>query len=310
MELQELIVLGVVSAAAAILGSMLGLGGGVFLVPLFTIFFGIDQKVAIGASAVAVVTNSVVGSTLHLRSQFINLRLGMTLQVTTALGATVGALVGEAANPRLINIIFAAVLLYAIFSMLAQRRPKAAAVAAQADAGTAAGAADTRAPIGNGVAAATATAANAPPHPLTATYRDTSLKRDVTYTPERVPLGVGLSAGAGVLSGMLGIGGGLVQVPVMTILMKVPVKAAAGTSTFMVGFASVATATVYYAQGQIDPQVVVFAMLGVFAGSQIGPRLTRRIATERLIAVFVVIMVFLALSLLSQAAGIPVPWAR
>lgn len=298
MELQELIVLGVVSAAAAILGSMLGLGGGVFLVPLFTIFFGIDQKVAIGASAVAVVTNSVVGSTLHLRSQFINLRLGMTLQVTTALGATVGALVGEAANPRIINLIFAAVLLYAVYSMLAQRRPKAAA------------AVTTATNVASDSAPTVASTANGPPHPLTATYHDTSLRRDVTYTPERVPVGVGLSAGAGILSGMLGIGGGLVQVPVMTILMNVPVKAAAGTSTFMVGFASVATATVYYAQGQIDPQVVVFAMVGVFAGSQIGPRLTRRVATERLISLFVVIMVFLALSLLSQSAGIPVPWAR
>ncbi len=298
MDLQELVLLGVVSAGAGIVGSMLGLGGGIFMVPLFTIFFGIDQKAAIGASAVAVVANSVVGSTVHLRSQFTNIRLAMLLQVTTAAGATVGAIVGVVANQQLISAVFALVLLYAIYSMLAQRRVRPTA---------APGPIAPPVPM-PGESSAVPVAITTATNPLTAHYRDRGT--DVSYTPERIRTGVGISGLAGILSGMLGIGGGLVQVPAMSILMKVPVKAAAGTSTFMVGFASVATATVYYASGEIDPQVVIAALLGVFVGSQIGPRITRRVSTERLVLFFVGIMSLLAVSMILQAADVNVPWAR
>ena len=299
MELQELVLLAVVSAGAGVVGSMLGLGGGIFIVPLFTLFFGIDQKAAIGASAVAVVANSVVGSTVHLRSQFTNLRLGMLLQVTTAAGATVGAIIGVVANQRVISAIFAAVLLYAIYSMLAQRRSRPT---------TAPGPVAPPVPMAGEAESPAVAPAPGATDPLTGHYRDRGTA--VTYTPQQVGPGVGISGLAGVLSGMLGIGGGLIQVPAMSILMKVPVKAAAGTSTFMVGFASVATATVYYASDEINPQIVIAALLGVFVGSQIGPRITRRVSTERLILVFVAIMVFLAASMILQAAAIDVPWAR
>jgi uncharacterized membrane protein YfcA len=114
--------LGIAAAGTAILGSMLGLGGGVFLVPIFTLFFGVDQKLAIGAAAIAVATNSVVGSTVHLESRFTNLRLAMMLQVTTALGALAGALIGIWAPERAINLIFGMVLVYAAVSMATRRR--------------------------------------------------------------------------------------------------------------------------------------------------------------------------------------------
>src|SRR5688572_30881819 len=98
------------------MGSMLGLGGGVFMVPIFTLFVGIDERVAIGASAVAVVLNSVVGSSVHLRSRFTNIRLAMLLQITTASGALVGALFAVNAPERILNAIFGAVLTYAAVS--------------------------------------------------------------------------------------------------------------------------------------------------------------------------------------------------
>src|ERR687895_1941681 len=112
MDIVYSLEIGAVAAIAAILGSMLGLGGGVFLVPILTLFFGIDPKLAVGASAIVVVTNSVVGSTNHLRSRFTNLRLAMLLQVTTAVGAIAGALAGVYANPRVINAVFGAILVY------------------------------------------------------------------------------------------------------------------------------------------------------------------------------------------------------
>jgi uncharacterized protein len=274
--------LGAVAAGAAILGSMLGLGGGVFLVPIITLFFGVDEKIAIGASAVAVVTNSVVGSTVHLRSRFTNLRLAMLLQLTMATGALAGATIAVDADPDLLNGTFGAVLLYAAISMALRRQ-----------------------------AAPPAPAAGTPDRlGLGAVYCDPATDKIVRYVPRRVALGLGVGGVAGVISGLLGVGGGVVQVPAMNLLMRVPVKAAVGTSSFMVGITSVATAFVFYADGKIDPTVVVPAVVGVFAGGQLGSRLTRRLRTQSLVAVFVVILAYLGGSLLLKAFGILLPGQR
>jgi len=276
VDVTQAIALGVVSAAAAIVGSMLGLGGGVFLVPIFTLFFGVDQKIAIGASAVAVVTNSVVGSSVHLRSGFTNLRLAMLLQVTMASGALAGALVAVFAPERIINAIFGVVLVYAAASMALRRQSAVEATGPD-------------------------------PWQLGATFQDPASRRIVRYVPERVGMGLGISGLAGVISGMLGVGGGVIQVPAMNLLMRVPVKAAAGTSAFMVGITSVATAFVFYAEEKIDPRVVVPAMVGIFLGSQAGSRLTRRVRTQRLVLLFVIILLYLGGSLLLKAAGVTLP---
>ena len=120
-------------------------------------------------------------------------------------------------------------------------------------------------------------------------------------------VGLGVSGFAGVISGMLGIGGGVIQVPAMNLLMKLPVKAAAGTSAFMVGITAVATSFVFYAEKQLDPTVVTPALVGVFAGSQIGSRLTRRVRAQRLVSLFVVVLLYLGLSLILKALGIELP---
>ena len=282
MDLLRAVEVGGVAAVAAILGSMLGLGGGVFLVPILTLFFGIDQKVAIGASAVAVVTNSVVGSSVHLRSRFTNLRLAMVLQVTTATGAIAGALFGVNADPAIVYGVFGAVLLYAAASMGLRREERPADPEP--------GAPD--------------------PLRLGAVFPDPATGRDVAYLPRRMPLGLGISVGAGVVSGMLGVGGGVVLVPAMNLLMAVPVKAAVGTSSFMVGITSVATAFVFYAAGEIDPTVVVPAIVGVFLGGQLGSRLTRRLRARRLSALFAAILLYLGASLLLRALGVDLPGQR
>ena len=279
MDILQTVEIGVVAAVAAVLGSMLGLGGGVFLVPIVTLFFGIDPKIAVGASAVVVVTNSVVGSAGHLRSRFTNLRLAMILQVTTALGAIVGALVGVNADPSLVYLVFGLVLLYAAGSMALPRSDRPPALGAD-------------------------------PLRLGAAFRDPAAGADIAYVPKRIGLGLGVSSGAGVLSGMLGVGGGVVMVPAMNLLMNVPVKAAVGTSTFMVGITSVATAFVFYANGFIDPTVVVPAVVGVFLGGQIGPRLTRRLRAQRLSFLFALILLYLGGSLVLRAFGITLPGQR
>jgi uncharacterized membrane protein YfcA len=255
---------------------MLGLGGGVFLVPLLTLFFGIDPRIAVGASAVCVVTNSVVGSSVHIRSGFTNIKLSMLLQITTATGAIAGALIALRVDANVINLVLGLVLLYSAASMLRQRRATPAPPAPDAP----------------------------DPFELRTSFVDPASRSVVEYLPQRIKPGLGISGGAGVLSGMLGIGGGAIQVPLMNLMMKVPVKAAAGTSSFMVGMTAVATAAVFYSHDQIDPSVVVPAMIGIFCGSQLGSQITRRVKTQRLVLVFVIVIAYLGVSMVLKAFGI------
>jgi len=276
VDASQLVGVALAAVFASTFGSMLGLGGGVFLVPLLTLFFGIDPRIAVGASAVCVVTNSVVGSSVHIRSGFTNLKLSMLLQVTTAAGAITGALVALRVDAEVINVVLGMVLLYSAISMLRQRRLDPPAPAD-----------DVPDPFG-----------------LRSSYLDPATKRVVEYLPHRIGPGLAISGGAGILSGMLGIGGGAIQVPLMNLLMRAPVKAAAGTSSFMVGMTAVATAAVFYAHDQIDPQVVVPAMIGIFCGAKLGSQLTRRIQTQRLVLVFVLVIAYLGVSLILKALGI------
>lgn len=278
MDVELTIYLALAAAAASVLGSMLGLGGGVFMVPLFTLFLGVDPKIAVAASAIAVVTNSVVGSTRHLRNRYVNIRLSMLLEISTALGAIVGALIAVAVSAGFLKALLGVVLLYAAWSMLRGRKVEIENCSLD--------------------------------EPDNLHLMDSFHEKDgrlVRYMPRRVPFGIGASSGAGVISGMLGIGGGVVQVPMMNLLMKVPLRAAAGSSSFMVGMTAVATAAVFYASGKIDLTVTVPAMIGVLAGSNIGSVLTRRLKTERLVIVFVVVMVYLGVSMVLSAFGIDFP---
>jgi uncharacterized membrane protein YfcA len=279
VDLVEAIGLGGAAALAAILGSMLGLGGGVFLVPIFTLLFGIDPKLAIAASAVSVITNSVVGSRVHLRNGFTNIHLAMLLGVTTVTGAIIGALVALVAPDEALNFIFGLVLLAAAISMLVRRQ----------------------AVIPN------SGLDDPDPFDLRAEFTDRATGSKVCYVPQRVPLGLGASGFAGVLSGLLGVGGGVIQVPMMNLLMRVPIKAAAGTSSFLVGMTSVATATLFYADGKVDAQIVVPAMIGIFAGGQLGSTFTSRMKTANLVMIFVVIMIYLSVSMILKAFGISLP---
>ncbi len=226
----------------------------------------------------AVVTNSVVGSTVHLNSRFTNLRLAMLLQVPTAAGALVGALLAVRAPERILEGIFGAVLTYAALSMLMKRRTSHIDTSNDPD-----------------------------PLQLKGSYYDPATQKQITYVPRNIYKGMGISSGAGVLSGLLGVGGGVIQVPAMNLVMGIPVKAAAGTSALMVGITAVASSFVFYSDNKIDPQIVLPAILGIVAGAQVGSRLTRRVRTDRLIIVFVLVLLYLGLRLILQALHIDLP---
>jgi uncharacterized protein len=241
---------------AGLLGAMTGIGGGVLLTPILALHFAIPIREAIGTSLVAVITTSAASSSVHLQRHTTDIRLGMTLELATALGAAVMAYLVEYFNRSVLEGLFAAFLLYSSIILLS----KGGKVKPEEDSS----------PGANGELVI-------PP-----------------YEPKRYPLGLGASLIAGGLSGLLGIGGGPIKVPVMYIFMNVPLMVATATSNFMVGVTAAASAMVYYRRGDILAEIAAPLAVGVFLGSLLGARLVPRIHTRIVMYLLVGVMLYLA----------------
>jgi len=270
------------ATGAGVLGSLVGLGGGVFVVPILSVFFGIPLKTAIAASGVSVVVNSAAGASVYLRDGMPNIRLALLMLVPTTVGSIIGGLLAVHSSPNALRIVYS-VSLFGMIIVMARRGARPSPPPAERD------------PLG-----------------LTASYYDRAIDggTEVCYTPRRLAPGMSISAGAGMISGMLGIGGGAVQVPAMNAIMQVPVKAATATSTFMVGPTVVASALIYYLNDLIDPAVAIPAVLGMMLGAQSGARLARRTRGALLVRILMIILFYLASTVFLQALGINVPGAR
>ena len=233
------------SLGAGLLGSMTGLGGGVVIVPLLTVALGVDVRYAIGASLVSVIATSSGAAAAYLKEGFTNMRAGTFLVVATTTGAIVGASVATMLPGAAIEVVFGVVLLASVYLTLTIREQAAEVVTS-----------------GDGLA-----------HRLRLAGSYPTPAGEVAYTPRRVPLGFGIMAIAGVLSGLLGIGSGAVKVLAMDQAMRLPFKVSTTTSNFMIGVTAAASAGVYLRRGFISPGLVMPVMLGVLAGSLLGARL-------------------------------------
>ena len=257
------------SLAAGFLGALTGLGGGVVLVPLLTIFFHVDLRYAIGASLVSVIATSSGSAAAYVREGFSNIRIGMFLEIATTLGALLGAYLTAKVPANAIAIIFGVVLTYSAY-VSRRLRPR--------------------------------TAVEQPPDPLATklkmngTFPDTSGLR--SYNVYNVPTGFGVMFGAGALSGLLGIGSGALKVVAMDQAMKIPFKVSTTTSNFMIGVTAAASAGVYLSRGYIDPSLAMPVMLGVLLGSLLGTRVLVKTQTKSLRLVFSVVIVLLGLEML------------
>jgi uncharacterized membrane protein YfcA len=241
LEFTGLIFLG--SVAAGFLGALTGLGGGVVIVPLLTIRFGVDIRYAIGAALVSVIATSSGAAAAYVREGYSNVRVGMFLEIATTVGALVGAGVAAYLRSSVIAIIFGVVLIYSAYASLKQEPH------ATQDLG---------------------------PDRLASRLRmDSSYPTEhgfENYHVRGVPGGFALMFVAGVLSGLLGIGSGAVKVLAMDRLMKLPFKVSTTTSNFMIGVTAAAGAGVYLSRGYIDPGLALPVMLGVLLGSTLGAR--------------------------------------
>ena len=241
---------------AGMLGALTGIGGGVLLTPILALHFGIPIRQAIGTSLVAVITTSAASSSVHLQRHTTDIRLGMTLELATSFGAALMAYLVGYFNRNALEGLFAGFLLYSAITILVRRGK----VRPEEE--------SLPAPNGDVVI---------PP-----------------YEPRRYPLGLSASLVAGALSGLLGIGGGPIKVPVMYIFMNVPLMVATATSNFMIGVTAAASAIVYYRRGDILVEYAAPLAVGVFLGSLLGARLAPRIHTKYVVYLLVAIMFYLA----------------
>jgi uncharacterized protein len=233
------------SLGAGFIGSLTGLGGGVVLVPLLTLAFGVDMRYAIGASLISVIATSSGSAAAYVREGFSNVRIGLFLEIATSLGALVGAAVAAYVPTAGLAILFGAVLLFSAFA------PAHAGPGGTRDPGT-------RRSLG-----AILKLNSSYPGPAGMEH----------YDVHRVPLGFGMMTVAGALSGLLGIGSGAVKVLAMDLAMGLPFKVSTTTSNFMIGVTAAASAGIYLHRGYVDPGLAMPVMLGVVAGSLIGSRL-------------------------------------
>ncbi|MFZ2490985.1 MAG: sulfite exporter TauE/SafE family protein [Thermoanaerobaculia bacterium] len=266
------LVVALISWVAGLLGALLGLGGGLIVVPALTLLLGIDIRLAIGASIISVIATSSGAAAAYVRDRIANLRLAMFLELGTTTGAITGAWVAGFLHPRWLFVLFGAILGYSAFAMM-RGRVRTAAVHHDA----------------------TRLARRLRLH---SSYFDDARRAEVAYEPARPLLGLVLMYAAGIVSGLLGIGSGALKVPAMDLAMELPIKVSTATSNFMIGVTAAASAGLYFARGQIDPFVAAPVAIGVLLGAFTGSKLLSRVSSRALRLTFVAVLLAVSVQML------------
>jgi uncharacterized membrane protein YfcA len=268
---------------AGAFGSVLGIGGGLFIIPSLTLFLGVKLKTAIAASIVAVIATSLGGGNVYVRSHLADIRLGLILALATVPGAIAGAVVATRVPSRFLAAVFAIVISISAYRMLAT---------------TPGAESPDQAPV------------ESEPQGIESRFRgeyfEPSTGDLVRYRITHLPQGVAASTLAGLVSGLLGVGGGIIQVPVMNLVMKVPIKVATTTSTYVIGITAMAGAFVYYNQGAsvINPALAVPTTIGVFIGASAGSAILGRLSRRALRNTFTLVMAVYSVQMALRVFGI------
>ena len=267
-----IITVGAISLIAGFLGSLLGLGGGLIVIPALTLLMHVDIRLAIGASIVSVIATSSGAAAAYVRDRLANIRVAMFLELGTTLGGITGAYLAGIVHPRFLFILFGLILAYSAIAMLrGKRRAEGEEVI---------------------------------PGPwarvlkLKGSYFDPSVGEEIAYQPVRARIGLGLMYIAGTVSGLLGIGSGALKVPAMDLAMELPIKVSTATSNLMIGVTAAASAGVYFSRGQIDPFIAAPVAIGVLAGAFIGSKTLGRIQSHVMRNAFIIVLVVIALQML------------
>lgn len=266
-----------ISLLAGLVGALAGVGGGIIVIPALTILFGIDIRLAIGASIVSVIATSSGAAAAYVRDRLTDLRVAMFLELATTSGAVAGALLAAIVAPSLLYVLLGIIL---ILSALQQGFR-----------------------LGEELPPVVEPDRLARRLGLVGSYPDARLGRDVPYAARRVPLGFALMAVAGLASGLLGIGSGVLKVLAMDGAMRLPMKISTATSNLMIGVTAAASAGIYLGRGDVDPRIAAPVAIGVLAGAMLGARLLPRLANRHVRLVFLPVLIGIGLETLARGLG-------
>lgn len=259
------------------LGGLLGMASGIFIVPILTIFGRIDLHTAIGASLISVIACSCAGAASFLEDRLTNVRLAILLETATTFGALCGVFVAGLIPAKYLFVIFALILLLSAQQMAARRKE---------------------------LPGAELRGAALPGAKLSGAKLSGAWDRDIGYSVQRLPLGMTLMYGAGLISALLGIGSGVLKIPAMDTALRLPIKVSSATSNFMIGVTAAASAGAYFARGEILTPVAAPIALGSVVGAVLGARILMKVPNDKLRLMFVGILVILSAQMMLAAFGI------
>ncbi len=267
-----------ISLCAGVLGALAGVGGGILVIPSLTIVFGIDIRLAVGASIVSVIATSSGAAAAYVRDRMTDMRVGMFLELATTTGAVSGALLAALVQPSFLYFLLGTILLLSAATQVTKLGEEV----------------PPEGPPPGGVIRHLR---------LSSSYPDTRLGREVPYSARRVPLGFAMMWIAGLVSGLLGIGSGVLKVLAMDTAMRLPMKVSSATSNFMIGVTAAASAGIYLGRGQVDPRIAAPTALGVLAGALIGARLLARISNRSVRLIFLPVLLAIGLETIARGMG-------
>jgi uncharacterized membrane protein YfcA len=260
------------SMGAGAFGAIVGVGGGILIIPLLTLGFGVHIHYAIGASLVAVIATSSGAAAAYLRDRLTNLRVGVLLEVATTVGAVIGVAIGTRVPVSTLFIVFGAVLLLSLIPLISKLGEE----------------------LPTGVEPDRLSRALK----LGSTYPDRQLGRDVAYEVTGVPAALAGMFGAGIISGMLGIGAGAFKVLSMDLAMRLPMKVSSATSNFMIGVTAAASAWVYLQRGWVQPVIAAPTALGALAGAFVGAKILSRMSNDAVRKLFLPVLAWIAIRMI------------
>lgn len=267
-----------VSICAGFFGALLGLGGGIIVTPALTLLFGIDIKYAIGASLISVIATSTGSAIAYIKDGITNIRIGMVLQIATTIGAITGALLTGMLSESALYLVFGFLLVYSAANMIKNRNSSYIK--------------DNREDK------------IAEKYKLSGEYYDKALKEKISYSAVNVPAGFSIMLGAGVASGLLGIGSGSFKVIAMDTFMKLPLKVSSATSNFMMGVTAAASAFIYFFRGDINPEIAGPVAIGVLIGATIGAKVMQKLQSKTIRKIFIPVLVYVSIQMILKGLGV------
>ena len=267
---------------AGFFGALVGIGGGVVIVPALSVIFHLPIHTAIAASIVSVIATSIAGARSYVDQQITNVRLGMFLEISTTLGALAGALIGVMVHGWILAMVFAALIFYMAGVSFWTRKTEDRMIKSGGY---------TDELSGDRISLSLK---------LTGNYHDAAMQKEVDYRATRTIEGSLISSLAGIGSGMLGIGGGVIKVAAMNSMMGVPMKVAVATSKFMIGVTAAISAVVYFLAGGIDFYVVAPVALGTMLGATFGSSVMNKLQSRMIKTIFFFLMIYLGYQMLAR----------